>query len=148
MIKLIGLLIAITFSLPATANIGFTAEHCIQNNIDLCTFAADIADSLNEQLPVKLNAIITMESAKASFKSVVVLMRLEKEQGNEFRDALLTLEDKGAAVKKRMIERILKGGCDDDNSAFFVTSGGKIEYRFLFDDDTLFASAVISSCHP
>lgn len=148
MIKLICLLVALTFSLHATANIRQAPSPCIQNDTDLCAFANDIADTLNQQLPLKLNSIMTMEAALASRNEVVIILRLDQEQGNEFREALLTLEDKGEEVKQIILAKIMKGGCDDESSAMFVNSGGHITYRFLFADNTQFANVMISDCHP
>lgn len=148
MIKLINLLVALTLSLHATANIRQAPSPCIQNDTDLCTFANDIAVTLNLQLPLKLNSIMTMEAARANRNEVVIILRLDKEEGNKFREALLTLEDKGEEVKQVILAKIMKGGCDDENSAIFVNSGGHITYRFLFADNALFANAMISDCYP
>lgn len=130
----------------ASANIGSRSLVCVKNDTDVCSLAKSIAIFFSDQLPIQINEMITMESAHARLTSVVIVMRIDKEKGDEFRTALAALPDEGAAIKTMVVERIVRNGCDDENNALFISSGGRITYQFVYADGTLFSSADVSTC--
>lgn len=130
----------------ASANIGSRSFICIREGTDVCNLAKAVALFFSDRLPIQINEMVTMESAHASMTNVVIVMRLDREKGNEFRTELDELPDKGESIKDMVVERIVQSGCDDENNAIFVASGGRITYKFVYADGELFSAAHVSTC--
>ena len=142
---LLGLILSSLIG-SASANIGSRSLACVRNDMDICGLAKSIALFFSDRLPIQINDMVTMESAHALMTNVVIVMRIEKKKGDEFRTALAELPDEGASIKTMVVERIVRNGCDDENNALFISSGGRITYQFFYADGTLFSSADVSTC--
>jgi len=139
-------LFALCFMGFAQANIGKATTLCVRNGGDLCSMAKAMELSLREGLPYQINDMITMESAKASMAHVIIVMRIDKEKGEEFRTALSEMPDLGESIKAMMVERTLDNGCDDADNFDFILAGGRITYQFLYADNELFSAVQVTHC--
>ena len=145
--KILIVIASILTSSMAFGSIQEGSKSCMSSDIDLCEIASSMESQISPSLPLQLNEILTMESIATNNRNVTIMLRLEKENGEKLKLALDEMEQsKSDAVKEIISERIIKDACNSKAMNHFIGLGGRINYEFLYDDDSIFSTINLSRC--
>lgn len=122
-------------------------ELCFQNAIkkDVCAYASGIASEVAKVLPIQLSDNMSIVSVDAISNKVVIVAQLDYNY-----DYLSSVYNGDIAFENKIKEtmRIYSKSniCTDKQTSQFVSLGGEVEYKFVFNDGNIFDSYAITGC--
>lgn len=113
--------------------------------VDLCVQARAYADETAKTLPMRLNQNLTIVTAAAAGKRIIMTAVLAYDR--QYLESVA--ESKGASMQSidaAMSNTAKAGVCAQSQAKAFVDSGGSVQYQYRFRDGTSYLNPVVSSC--
>lgn len=111
-----------------------------------CSMASNLAENMRKVLPMKVSDQVSLESASAERNVVAVTGKFQFDRevaAAFFAKNKLTLEE----FQNIYSERVKPNLCRlNSETREFIESGGVVEYRYLFSDNTPFMKFGVSKC--
>jgi hypothetical protein len=123
-------------------------ELCTRNaiKIDVCQVAANLAEMIAPELPLRLNQSLVLQDIDASQN--LISMRAVF----DYQEAHLIDEAKGVpldTMKKSLRDVAIAMACRPKTELEgFIRLGGQLEFDYLFSDKALFLTVSVDRCDP